>query len=116
MHPVSLERTIGSTLFPTPQAPHLVAPSSWKSGGPLTTLVDGPVHYTADVSQASAPLRVRGGTMTSPGFLGRHDLFQDQRMAIVCSDILLDVSGSVPETVAHQVVHAEPFLLPSMVL
>ena len=72
-------------------------------GGLRAALADGFVHYTADIGQASAPLGMQCGALTSPGFFCRHDLFQDKRATVVCFDILLDVIGRVFETVTNEI-------------
>ena len=66
-------------------------------------LANGFVHHTADIGQASAPLGMRGGALTSPSLLGRHDLFQNRRAALVCFDILPDLIGRVFETVTNEI-------------
>jgi hypothetical protein len=66
------------------------------------------VHHPADISQASAPRRVLGGTLTSPGFFFSHDSFHDGGRAIR-QEILLDVGGGVTEAITNQAFHRVPF-------
>ena len=68
--------------------------------------IDGPVDYTADISQASAPLRMKLAAAATAAPLCGDDLFAYERMAIIRYDIRFDILSGEAKAIANEIGHS----------